>query len=72
MPRIVITAECHDAILARAELHFKETGVRLPEGTWSIPVSQPIVDALRKHQMHGETLSDVILRLFAQVDGSVQ
>jgi hypothetical protein len=61
MPDIEITEECR-ALIA-AEFPFKETGRRLPSGKWQMPVDAETWKRLQKVRVHGESISDCIIRV---------
>jgi len=62
---IIITGAAHDALLLHAGAEFRETGRRLNDGKWLIPVSDETVDRLQQARHPGENWSDVIVRLSA-------
>jgi hypothetical protein len=59
--RAMITEECR-ALIA-AEFPFKETGRRLPNGKWQMPVDAETWKRLQKVRLHGESISDCIVRV---------
>lgn len=63
MPLIHITSEVHDLVRKHSKYDFVETGTRLPNGDWNIPMSASTIEKL--HRLPGESINDCILRLFA-------
>jgi hypothetical protein len=61
MPEIEITEECR-ALIA-AEFPFKETVRRLRSGEWRMQVDEETWQRLQKIRLHGETVSDCIIRV---------
>jgi len=61
VPNLEITDECH-ALIA-AEFPFGETGRRLPNGNWQIPTDPQTWQWLQKVRLHGESISDCIIRV---------
>lgn len=61
MPDIEITEECRSLIAA--EFPFEETGRRLPNGNWQMPVDAETWKRLQKVRLHGESISDCIIRV---------
>jgi hypothetical protein len=61
MPEIEITEECR-ALIA-AEFPFEQIGRRLPNGNWRMPVDAETWGQLQKWQLHGESISDCIVRV---------
>lgn len=61
MPNIEITEECR-ALIA-AEFPVEETGRRLPNGNWQVPVDMKTWTCLHKVRLHGESISDCIIRV---------
>ncbi|MBR0697144.1 hypothetical protein [Bradyrhizobium lablabi] len=60
MPDIEINEECR-ALIA-AEFPFEETGRRLPNGNWQLPVDAETLKCLQKVRRPGESMSDCIIR----------
>ena len=65
MPILNISEEAHRAIRAAAQHDFKETGRRLPDGTWDIPVGEETLARMQRAAFPGETFSDTIIRAMA-------
>jgi hypothetical protein len=61
MREIEVTDECRDLIAA--ECPSDETGQRLPNGKWQIPVTEETWQRLQKTRRRGETISDCIIRI---------
>jgi hypothetical protein len=61
MPDIEINEECR-ALIA-AEIPFKQAGRRLPNGNWQMPVDAETWTWLQKVRLHGESMSDCIIRV---------
>jgi hypothetical protein len=61
MPNIEITEECR-ALIA-AEFHIEQTGQRLPNGNWRMPVDMKTWTWLHKVRLQGESISDCIIRV---------
>ncbi|HTO65640.1 MAG TPA: hypothetical protein VMM15_30820 [Bradyrhizobium sp.] len=60
MPDIEITDECR-ALIA-AEFPLEESGRRLPNGNWQLPVDAETLRRLQKMRRDGESVSDCIIR----------
>jgi hypothetical protein len=58
---IEITEECR-ALIA-AEFPCEQTGQRLPNGNWQMPVDVETWKALKKLRVHDESISDCIIRV---------
>lgn len=65
LKKINITNEARLAIRGAALLPFRETGTQRANGTWDIPVEETTLEAVRRQQQSGETLSDTLIRLVA-------
>ena len=61
MPDIEINEECR-ALIA-AEFPFERTGRRLPNGNWQMPVDAETWKRLQKVRLHGELMSDCVIRV---------
>ena len=61
MPDIEIIEECRSLIAA--EFPFEETGRRLPNGNWQIPIDAATRQRLEKLRRQGESISDCIIRV---------
>jgi hypothetical protein len=61
MPDIEITEECR-ALIA-AEFSIGQIGRRLPNGNWQMPVDAETGRRLQKVRLHGESISDCIIRV---------
>jgi hypothetical protein len=61
MPDIEITEECR-ALIA-AEFPLEESGRRLPNGNWQLPVDAETMRRLQKARLHGESISECIIRI---------
>lgn len=61
MPDIEITEECR-ALIA-AEFPFEDTGRRLPNGKWEIPIDEETWQRLQKIRRNGKSISDCIIRV---------
>ncbi len=61
MREIEVTDECRDLIAA--EFPSDETGRRLPNGKWRIPINEETWQRLQKVRRSGETISDCIIRV---------
>ncbi|MCP3465615.1 MULTISPECIES: hypothetical protein [unclassified Bradyrhizobium] len=61
MTDIEITEECR-ALIA-AEFPFEQIGRRLPNGNWQMPVDAETWRRLQKVRLHGESISDCIIRV---------
>ena len=61
MPDIEITEECR-AVIA-AEFPLDETGRRLPNGKWQIPINEETWQRLQSLRLHDESISDCIIRV---------
>lgn len=68
MPIINISEEAHRAIRAAAQHDFNETGRRLPDGTWDVPVKEETLAAMQRVAFPGESLSDAIIRAMANLN----
>ena len=62
MPDIEITEECRVLIEGAAE-PFRQTGRRLPNGNWQIPIDAATRQRLEKLRRQGESISDCIIRV---------
>jgi hypothetical protein len=62
MPDIEITEECRILIVGAAE-PFRQTGQRLPNGNWQIPIDAEMRQRLEKLRRQGESISDCIIRV---------
>ena len=62
MPDIEITEECRLLIEGATE-PFRETGRRLPNGNWQIPIDAATRQRLEKLRRQGESISDCIIRV---------
>ena len=62
MPDIEITEECRVLIEGATE-PFRETGRRLPNGNWQIPIDAATRQRLEKLRRQGESISDCIIRV---------
>lgn len=69
MPRVIVTPEAAALIRAAAELPYRDTSTKLPNGQISIPIDADTLEALKKHQLPGESLSDTIIRGLAVMRG---
>lgn len=69
---VTISDEAHQAVreFAAVGVQFVETGERQPDGTWVVPLSKDVIDALNAHRFPGESDSDVILRTIAVKRGA--
>lgn len=54
-----------------AILPFRQTGRRLPNGNWSVPLSDDVIEAIGRAKLPGETASDTVLRMIAANKGRV-
>jgi hypothetical protein len=70
MPQVIITDECHQALLKASTLPFLATGKKRANGDWQIPLEWCTIERLRRYQLQGESLSDTILRIVASHKGS--
>ena len=61
MPDIEVTDECRALIVA--EFPFEESGRRLSNGNWQLPVDAETLRRLQKVRLHGESVSDCIIRI---------
>jgi hypothetical protein len=61
MPNIEVTEECR-ALIA-AEFPFEQILPRLPNGYWRIPIDSKTWQRLQKVRLHGESISDCIIRV---------
>jgi hypothetical protein len=61
MLNIEITDECRDLIAA--EFPSDDTGRRLPNGKWQIPINEVTWQRLQLVRRHGESISDCIIRV---------
>jgi hypothetical protein len=61
MPDIEITDECR-ALIA-AEFTLEESGRRLPNGNWQLPVDAETLRRLQRARRRGESISDCIIRI---------
>jgi len=61
MPDIEIIEECRSLIAA--EFPFEETGRRLPNGNWQMPVDAETWKCLQKVRLNRESISDCIIRV---------
>ena len=61
MPDIEISEECR-ALIA-VEFEIAETAQRLPNGNWQMPVDAETWKRLQKVRLHGESISDCIIRV---------
>jgi hypothetical protein len=61
MPDIEITDECR-ALIA-AEFPSDDTGRRLANGKWQIPIDEQTWQRLHKIRQPGESISDCIIRV---------
>lgn len=71
MPHIIITHEAHLAIRSMADNPFQETGTKLANGMWRVPVSSDVFDRLYRVKFPNESMSDVILRAIAAAKGKL-
>ena len=62
MPDIEITEECRLLIEGATE-PFRETGRRLPNGNWQVPIDAATRQRLEKLRRQGESISDCIIRV---------
>jgi hypothetical protein len=62
MPDIEITEECRVLIEGATE-PFRQTGRRLPNGNWQIPIDAATRQWLEKLRRQGESISDCIIRI---------
>jgi hypothetical protein len=62
MPDIEITEECR-ALIECATEPFRQTGRRLPNGNWQIPIDAATRQRLEKLRRQGESISDCIIRI---------
>jgi hypothetical protein len=62
MPDIEITEECRVLIEGATE-PFRQTGRRLPNGNWRIPIDGATRQRLEKLRRQGESISDCIIRV---------
>jgi hypothetical protein len=69
MPRIRVTQEVYGLIIAHATLSFNDTSKVLPGGVHEFDVSEDILDRITECMFEGETVSDMLMRMFAHVDG---
>lgn len=58
---LTVTSECFEVIRSMAN-NLRQTGVRTPDGSWSIPVDDEIADFLDANSLPGESVSDTIIR----------
>jgi hypothetical protein len=65
MPHIEINEECR-ALIA-AEFPFEQTGRRLPNGNWQMPVNAETWKRLQKVRLQGESMSNCIIRVMITV-----
>jgi hypothetical protein len=65
MPNIEITEECR-ALIA-AEFPVEQTGQRLPNGNWQMPVDMETWTWLQKVRLQGESISDCIIRVIITI-----
>ena len=65
MPIIRITDEVYALVRKNAKYDWVETGTRLPNGQWDIPISDRTLKGLTVHLLFGESMNDCILRLFS-------
>lgn len=64
MAAIIVSELCYRQIAANARGMFRSTGVKLQDGSWSLPVDDETLQRLTAVARDGETTSDTILRLF--------
>ena len=62
MPDIEITEECRVLIEGATE-PFRQTGRRLPNGNWRIPIDAATRQRLEKLRRQGKSISDCIIRV---------
>lgn len=68
MATIIVSELCYRHIAANAQGTFRSTGVKLQDGSWSLPVGDDVLQRIHAAARQGETTSDTILRLLiAQV-----
>lgn len=67
MAAIIVNEMCYRQIAANAQGTFRSTGVKLQDGSWSLPVDDEVLRAIATASRAGETTSDTILRLFFAV-----
>ena len=74
MPDVTISADAHAAIRSMAELPFRDTARRNPNGTYTVPLSADVIARLLARRYPGETISDTIIRAAAykQTNGRAQ
>lgn len=65
MKRLLISADAYNAIRRSARLPLLETGERLADGHWAVPVDDETAEILERHRLEGETDSDTIVRMAA-------
>lgn len=63
MPNVEISDHCHAVILSAARYPFKETGKRLLNGNWLIPLSEDVWTRVITCKHPNETMSDAIERI---------
>lgn len=61
--RVNVTDATAQLIRSKAAGLFKQTGRRLKDGTWDVPLSFDTYERLQKVQLDGETMNDTIFRV---------
>ena len=63
MPKIILTAHAHAAVRAAATQRFRDTSVRLPDGTHEVDLHPSTIARLEELRFPSESLSDVVERV---------
>lgn len=64
-----LSAEAYDALRSLADDNFTPIGRRRADGSWDVPLSQEVVDALMIEGFGQETINEAIIRLVAKRRG---
>ena len=55
-----------NTIISKATNPFYQTGVRLPDGSWDVPVSDDVIQRVRKYALAGEKIWETIERILSK------
>lgn len=71
---VILTARAEALVRANTEpgYTFRQTGTRLADGTYSVPLQESTIARIESMALPGETFSDTLERLFAVRSGSIQ
>lgn len=63
MQEFHITNEAYALVRSKAIKPFESTGRQLADGSWMVPLSDDVIEAVERKMLEGETISDTIIRL---------